>query len=234
MDKKTIYTVISKPIDRYHYILGKFFGLLLTVYIIMIFMTFFFLGVMYYFEFMSDDAIAKALYRQVEGKWVQPSFAAYVLYIIKSILISAMKSMGTLLLVYQPAVTAKIIPVVFYSALELAVITAFAILYSTFTSPTLSAMFTVLTFVIGRMNEDIIRYVWLLEQRGVEAASSLKHHFAVVAAHIAPNLGVFDKRSDLIYKETVIIEPYAILYGIFYTAGVLILAMLIFKRRNLK
>ncbi|MFH0793744.1 MAG: ABC transporter permease subunit, partial [bacterium] len=30
LDKKTIYTIVSKPIDRHQFLLGKYFGLLLT------------------------------------------------------------------------------------------------------------------------------------------------------------------------------------------------------------
>ncbi|MFC1713425.1 ABC transporter permease [Candidatus Poribacteria bacterium] len=37
--KKTIYTIISKPIHRYEFILGKYFGLLLTIFVELVIMT---------------------------------------------------------------------------------------------------------------------------------------------------------------------------------------------------
>lgn len=39
LDKRTIYTIISKPIYRYQFILGKYFGLLLTLLSIVLIMT---------------------------------------------------------------------------------------------------------------------------------------------------------------------------------------------------
>lgn len=233
MDKKTIYTIISKPINRNHYILGKFLGLLLTIYVIMIFMTFFFMAVVYFFEYMSDENLNKVMWAQnAEGEWVNAGAGAYLMYIVKSILGSAIKSIGTLLLVYHSEATANIMAVVSYSALELAIVTAFAILYSTFTTPTLSAIFTVLTFIIGRMNEDIVRYsLHVFEKEG----ASLKYQLANAAALVSPNFGVFNKTTDLIYSTGPIgFDTTAVAYGLLYMTGILVLAMTIFRKRNLK
>lgn len=233
MDKKTIYTIISKPINRNHYILGKFLGLLLTIYVIMLFMTFFFMAVVYYFEYMSDEHLMKAMWSVSDaGEYVYAGPLAYLAYVLKSMAMAAVKSAGTLLLVYQSETTANIMAVVCYGALELAIVTAFAILFSTFTSPTLSAIFTVLTFIIGRMNEDIVRYsLHVLEKEGV----GMKYHLANAAALISPNFGIFNKTTDLIYSEGPIgFDGTAVAYGLLYMTGVLMLAMVIFRRRNLK
>ncbi len=39
LDKRTIYTILSKPIYRYQFILGKFFGLLMTLFVIVAILT---------------------------------------------------------------------------------------------------------------------------------------------------------------------------------------------------
>ncbi|GAB4325246.1 MAG: hypothetical protein Kow0059_21200 [Candidatus Sumerlaeia bacterium] len=233
MDKKTIYTIISKPINRSEYLLGKFLGLLLTIYVIMLFMTFFFMAVVYYFQYMSDENLTRALWRVSEsGEYRYAGFGAYLFYIVKAVVMSAVKALGTILLVYHSEATANILAVVCYSALELAIVTAFAILFSTFTSPTLSAIFTVLTFIIGRMNEDIVRYaLHVLDKEG----PTLKYHVANAAALVAPNFGVFNKSAELIYSDTPIgFDAIAVGYGVLYLAAVLMLAMLVFRRRNLK
>ena len=43
IDKKTIYTLLSKPIHRYQFLLGKFFGLILTLLVMLFFMSLIFI-----------------------------------------------------------------------------------------------------------------------------------------------------------------------------------------------
>ena len=135
------------------------------------------------------------------------------------------------------------------SALGLAIITAFAIFYSTFSTPTLSAVFTFLTFVIGSLCEDIMRFAdRLVENAGgsVEAlvgANAVKYWFARIAVMIVPNLNYFDRRMEAVYGAPDItaamtgpplLDWQTTVYGITYTAAILCLACLIFRRRNFK
>ena len=236
MDKKTIYTIISKPIHRYQFILGKFVGLLLTIYIIVLLMCLFFLFVLHLQSLTSRDTIDKVMWYQENGEWVHKPFTVYIGYLIKSACLSFIRAIGSFLSIYQTGITQNIVPVVFYTSLELAIITAFAILYSTITSPTLSAILTVLTFIIGRLNEDIIRYAWRLKEKenAIESiGGTLKYGFAYIAAHISPNLELFNKRVEAVYG-TVGFDSIAVYYGIFYTACIIILAILAFRRRNIK
>lgn len=236
MDKKTIYTIISKPIHRYQFILGKFLGLLLTIYIIILLMCFFFLFVLHLQSMTSQDRIDKIMWHNEAGVWIQKPFTTYIGYLIKSVCLSLIRAAGSFLFIYQTEITQNIVPVVFYTCLELAIITAFAILYSTITSPTLSAILTVLTFIIGRLNEDIIRYAWRLKEKenAVETIGGMiKYGFAYIAAHISPNLELFNKRMEAVYG-TVGFDSIAVYYGIVYTACIIILAILAFRRRNIK
>ena len=236
MDKKTIYTIISKPINRHHFILGKFFGLLLTIYVIELFMCLFFLFVLHMQSLTSTDILEKVMWKKVEGEFIRSSFLVYIGYIVKAILLSVVRAFGSLLFVYKSAVTLNIVPVVLYTCLELAIITAFAILYSTITSSTLSAILTVLTFFIGRLNEDIIRFAWRLLEKDPQLTSislKIKYGFAYAAAHITPNLELFNKRFDAVYG-TVGFDGLAVLYAIIYTACIIKLATMTFRRRDIK
>jgi ABC-type transport system involved in multi-copper enzyme maturation permease subunit len=236
MDKKTIYTIISKPIDRHQFILGKFFGLLMTIYVIVIFMGLFFLFVLHLQSFTKHDVMEKVLWNHDGTQWVRVSFGTYILYLVKSFFLSILRAVGSLLFIYQSPVTANIVPVIFYTCIELAILTAFAILFSTITSPTLSAILTVLTFVIGRLNEDIIRYAWRLAKKPdvmATMAGKIKYGFSYGAAHIAPNFELFNKRFEAVYG-TVGFDLLAILYGIVYTAFIITLAVIVFKHRNIK
>lgn len=196
LDKKTIYTIISKPIDRWQFILGKYFGLLLTIYVNVFIMTVFF-----YFS----------LYIQALGTGATLSSFVASLYPLHIVILM--------------------------TCFELAIVTAFAILYSSFSTPTLSAILTVFTFVIGRGNEDIIRYCWYLEREGLDSfVDKLKHSLAWFAAHIAPNLKIFysDTAFHALSDPPVVLDKMAMLYGIAYTALILSLAIVIFRRRSFK
>jgi ABC-type transport system involved in multi-copper enzyme maturation permease subunit len=51
IDKKTIYTLLSKPIQRYQFILGKFLGLVLTLFLMLLAMSLIYLMVVYFHTF---------------------------------------------------------------------------------------------------------------------------------------------------------------------------------------
>ncbi len=237
VDKKTIYTIVTKPIDRHQFLIGKYLGLLLTIYVNVLIMTFFFLAVVHYQNYTKDDVITSALWKMgPKGEWLTPGFTGYVFYYIKSIIFSIGKAIATFSLLYHPEITRNVLKVVFYGCFELAIITGFAILYSSFSTPTLSALLTVLTFVVGRLNADILVFADRIKSRGLTTlAAKLKYDFAWLAAHVTPNLWLFNKRRSLAEGAALIkIEPQAIIYGIMYTAAILCLAVIIFRRRNFK
>ncbi|MBX7245423.1 MAG: ABC transporter permease [Candidatus Sumerlaeaceae bacterium] len=246
MERKTIYTIVSKPIDRQQFILGKYFGLLITVYVNIAIMSIFFFTVLYFREATQPDVVTKAIFKELgPGKF--ESVGNYYVYHVQAFFIAAGKGIATLFGYWEP-ITHHLLRVVFMSAMSLAIITAFAILYSTFSTPTLSAVFTFLTFIIGNLCEDILRYADKLAQKAGGVAQlvgpdKMKYWFAMVATHITPNLALLDKFSDAVHGpwdaktptiHSVPIDWVVVVYGITYVAGVLSLACLIFNRRNFK
>jgi len=234
LDKKTIYTIISKPIDRWQFILGKYFGLLLTIYVNLLIMALFFYFSLHYQNYMSDTMLEKFYAKfppgQPPGKLVQLGHLGWVL------VLSAWGALKTLFF-FPDSVTADLQTVILMTCLEMAIITAFAILYSSFSTPTLSAILTVFTFVIGRCNEDIIRYSWYLERKGLTtAAAVLKYRGAQFVAHIAPNLKLFytDTAYHALSDPPVVVYPDVVAYGVIYSAMIISLAVLVFRRRNFK
>ncbi len=250
LDKKTIYTIVSKPIDRYQFILGKYFGLLITILVNMIIMSIFLFAVLYWRESFASDKLSNLLYPEVSGKReaIANLQLHYYWFHVQTFFIAIGKAVATLF-GYSEVVTAGLLRVISFSALGLSIITAFAIFYSTFSTPTLSAVFTSLTFVIGSLSEDIVRYGEKLAEKagGVSAlagAELIKYDFAIGAVQIVPNLAYFDKRAEAIYgvaamKVPAIVapplsDPWVVAYGLVYTAAILCLASLIFNRRNFK
>ena len=104
IEKKTIYTIVSKPVARYQFLLGKYLGLTITLFVNTVVMALGLLVVLY----------AQAV--PVEGML----FKALALIFV-----------------------------------EFMVITAVALLFSTFTSATLSAIFTLAMYVIGHLTADL-------------------------------------------------------------------------------
>lgn len=248
LDRKTIYTIVSKPIDRTQFLLGKFFGLLFTIYVNIIIMSFFLFAVLYYREATTFEVMNKAMFTEVTpGKYEQVQTAP--VYYAKTVVVSLGKGAATLFgYNWSTGLTQGLMKVVMMSALGLSIITAFAIFFSTFSTPTLSAVFTSLTFVIGSLAEDIVRYAERLAQRagGYEQLAGpelFKYWFSIISVHIVPNLAYFNRRAEAIYSDPgnpaammspPLLDWQTILYGIVYTTAVLSLAALIFRKRNFK
>ncbi len=224
LEKKSIYTIVSKPIGRWQFLLGKYFGLLLTVVVNIAVMSLFFLWLVHYYGVMDEkvDAGFLTVLTTSAGRAVASFF-------------------------WWPAYgyAANIMPVVALMLVELSIVTGFAVLFSSFSTPTLSMMFTVMVFIAGRLNEDIVRFSVQLHDKALVAAQtmgttleeqlSLSYYLARVAAYVTPNLGVFTRSvNQAVYENQIQIWPWSILYGLLYTTAILALAIMIFQRRNFK
>lgn len=242
LDKKTIYTVVSKPISRWHFLAGKYLGLLLTICVNIVFMTFFFLLVLYFRSYTSDETVADAIWKQADGT-VRESISAMTmpLYYLASLGKSIIQAFLTVVSfgLYDKPVTSGIMAATFLTMLEMAIVTAFAILFSTFSSPTLSAFMTVIMFVVGRMNDDLEYFAWMVQNKagGVEALVGGKvftYWFAKFCTWVSPNLSFFDQRDQIAQMLPPEVSFYNIAYAVVYAAAVLVVATLIFNRRNFK
>ena len=112
---------------------------------------------------------------------------------------------------------------------ELMVVTAVAVLFSTFSTPTLSAMFTLGVWVIGRFSSDLVAFAQKTEDP-VTRALVTGIHF------VLPNLEKFDVKHLVVYNMA--IEPAyvggAVLYGLCYIVFLISLAAVIFEQRDFK
>src|SRR5262249_32248662 len=154
------------------------------------------------------------------------------------------RALVTLVLWNHWPYSANVMPVIMVSCLEMAIVTAFAIFFSSFSTPVLSMIFTVLTFIAGRMSESFITFADFVQIQATRAANAanvpiphmpFEYYLALGLAHVVPNLTAFGKAVETaVYKPTEgsLIWWGMIPYQILYTAGVLCLAMLIFQRRN--
>lgn len=242
LDKKTIYTIVSKPIARWHYLVGKYLGLLLTICVNIVMMTWFFLVVLYLRWYLAPANMNAALYEQPDGTYATDVGSLAVMgYYLTSLL----KSIGEALLTvvslgwYHTPQTMGIMTVSLLTMLEMSVVTAFAVLFSSFSTPILSAFMTVAAFIMGRANEDLYYFADMMVSRAggldkLSAGQTVAYWFSMGACHLAPNLSFFDQREAISLMQVPVVEGYTVLYGLAYTAVVLTLASMVFDKRNFK
>lgn len=178
IDRRTIYTIISKPIHRWQFILGKYLGLVLTLFVNVAIMTGALMGLILAFE----------------GVWdVRLSAASAMIF------------------------------------LELLVITAIAVMFSAFSTPVLSAIFTLSLFAIGRLLEDIMLFAELY-------AGPLGRTLIHGMYYVLPNLGRFNIASEVVHGLPLgdVVSGMTIVYGLLYTLALLSLTAFIFQRRDFR
>jgi ABC-type transport system involved in multi-copper enzyme maturation permease subunit len=177
IDKKTIYTIVSKPVARFEFLLGKFLGLTLTLLVNMLVMTAGLLAVL-----MAQSVPIEA-----------------VLF----------KAIGLILL-------------------ECMVVTAVALLCSTFTSATLSAIFTLAIYVIGHLTPDLKTFGEKMDGLGRSMLEGMYY--------LLPNLERFNLKGHVTHQLDVPLNDLALIvaYGMAYTAFLLLLASVIFQRRDFR
>jgi ABC-type transport system involved in multi-copper enzyme maturation permease subunit len=135
-----------------------------------------------------------------------------------------------LMALYSPgAMNGGIFVAVLLILVELMVVTAVAVLFSTFSTPTLSAMLTLGVWVIGRFSSDLVEFARKTEDPVARALVTGVHY-------VLPNLEKFDVKHLVVYN--IAIEPAyvagAVVYGLLYIAFLIGLAAVIFERRDFK
>ena len=121
-----------------------------------------------------------------------------------------------------------LVPAIFLGYVELSIVTAVALVFSSFTTPMLAAVFTSAVWIVGHVSWGFREFV---ERVPGEAARAL----AAVLYYGLPDLETFNVRNQL--SQGIGVTPYYMLdalgYAIMYTAGMLVLAVLLFRRRDL-
>jgi hypothetical protein len=242
LERKTIYTIVSKPVHRYQFLLGKYFGLLLTIYVNIAVMALLFFIELNYQMMNSEDAVIKFWQSLPVGanvNWER------VLFFLSTAGQSVLYGFQNFFGFASPHVSLNLLAQVGMICLQLMIITAYAVLFSSFSTPTLSAVFTVMTYIAGTMAEDLMRLARSLATKAMETfsvqqisdlplAKQVSIYFVHVVALAVPNLDGLDLSSDVIHKELLTIWRYPVLYAFCHTGMILMLSVWIFSKRNFK
>ncbi len=186
LQRRTIYTIVTRPIFRYQFLLGKYFGLLLTLAVqilLMLAVVVFNLAIFGGLERIPD--VLKALW-----------------------------------LIY----------------LELALITAVATLFSAYSTPILSGMFTLAFYLIGSTSYYLS---WLLDGSTDRVTGQIPESIQWLIKGlqvILPDFSLLNIKAQVAHQIEIPWDYmlHSSLYGISYSVVVLVLAIFIFSRRDLK
>jgi ABC-type transport system involved in multi-copper enzyme maturation permease subunit len=178
--------------------------------------------------------LAKPVHRWefVAGKYLGLLFTLLVNVVIMTIGIA-------LTLLYQggaePATFVLLLPAVYLIYLSLALTTALALVFSTFSTPALSALFTLFLWIIGHFNTDLLQFATLTKSVTVGWVAKALYY----ALPNFSNFTTLDGRN--IIQSTAHaqpLDPVAILwitvYGLLYCGGLVSVAILVFSRRDFK
>jgi ABC-type transport system involved in multi-copper enzyme maturation permease subunit len=181
IDKRTIYSLISKPVHRHEFIIGKYAGLCLTLLVNSAVMV---LGI--------ELAL---LY--VNGKFV-PLHSAVL---------------AASFLVY----------------LELALLVAVALMFSSFTTPLLATLFSFAAYVIGHFSRDLLDMADLSNSTATRIVLTAMYY-------VLPNLSNFGFITEASHGRIVPLRMAvsATVYAIVYGGILLSAAVVIFQKRNFK
>lgn len=122
----------------------------------------------------------------------------------------------------------QILGAVALNVVELGIVTAIVVFFSSFTTPALTAFFAVAATVSGHFAEDL-RY---FASQGAPAIRVL----ADAAYWTLPHLDVLNARGLVVHGTSVGMERllFAFAYGLLYVIGMLVLAGTIFRRREFR
>jgi len=175
IERRTIYTIVSKPIHRYEFLLGKYCGLALTLLV--------------------NTSVMTAWF--------------YLILLLKGV--ADPRLLLAILLIFM----------------ELLLVTSFAILFSSFSTPILSTLFSLSLYVVGHLSWSLK----LLEERVRTTSGRL---LCRILYYVLPNLEIFNIKGEAVHLMPIpaTLPGWALLYLVGYGGAILALACLILQRRD--
>jgi ABC-type transport system involved in multi-copper enzyme maturation permease subunit len=193
IERRSIFSLLAKPVPRWEFIVGKYAGLVLTILV-------------------NVAGMTAALY-----------------------LMLAWLNWGELEVVRRawdaPAADPRLLIQIAFIAGELALLTAIALFFSTFSSSALlSVVFTLGIFVVGQFSGDLRNFGDMVEVPGAVAS------LVSTIGWIVPAFSVFDAKNAVVHNLPIGADRVmaVLLYGGLYTVVALGGAVALFSRREFK
>ena len=178
VERRTIYTILSKPVTRAQFMAGKYLGLVATL-------------------------------------WLQLAIMMAAFAVV-SLASNADLGVGH-------AIALGLV------ALELALVVAFATLFSSFATPFLAACYSVGLYLVGHLTRD-------LRALGASAHSNAVEDVTLWIHRLFPDLSALDRSIEAVHGLA--IPPaeigWAVLMGVAWCLGFLLVAVVVFERRDFR
>ena len=193
IDRRSIYSLLAKPLPRWEFIVGKYAGLVLTLTVNVVMMALALYLLLAYFQWTSPDAVRHG--------WD------------------------------VPATDPRLFVAVGMIVLETALLTAIALLFSTFSSSALwSIVFTVGVLIAGVESPDLRHFGDIVNTSPIGA------RIVSTIGWIVPAFSAFDLKADVVHGQPISLGyvAYTALYALAYIAAAIGAAIAIFSRREFK
>lgn len=230
LEQKTIYPVLARPIHRWEYLLGKYLGTILTL---LVFISFDAGTVLLIVATIAGRAMWLTLGLGVAAisaigltAWRAPRLATTLPIPLGLLLCGA----GVLLAAPAPDEQRVVLGMSVLALLEVGVVAAIATLFSSFSSPFLSAVFTFCTVIVGRSADTLANMPEQVFGSTLKAAG-------VLLSKVVPNLLVYVPPRPLLTGESTTGDLLTHIGGasvqtVAWAVGLLALSSLIFRQRD--
>lgn len=208
IERRTIYTILSKPVKRYEFIIGKFLGAMLTLALCVACMGIVFVGVV-----MVKAHGAAAVSTASNASKIADAGS-------QSVSIFDINMLWGIVMIY----------------LQFMVLSAVVILFSVFMTPTVNFFMGLGVYCIGVMASMTESLANIKLENPTPLTNIVKGFYTVIHA-IIPNFDKFNVTNTLLHPEAHIanVAKYTgqvAIYGIFYALLMMMLAVILFEKKE--
>ncbi len=230
IERKTLYVILPKPIARYEFLLGKYFGIVMTCAV--------FIAIMGALQLLVTAIQAGATTRLVVA-------VPAALLLILGVALFVAKDRTTVVPIWSVLALAacawicstvdielfRLLASLVLNLGEVTILTALALLFSSFSTPFLTGAFTFGVWLVGRAAHDMVAMQTRVLSPSVKTVLSW-------LAEVVPNFNLFvPGRTTLVTYGTEYGTPLAYVatsmgYAVLYATVTLVIAALVFRRRD--
>ena len=178
IDKKAIYLVLTRPVTRFEYLLGKLSGIVSTIGLLMVAMALAFVAIIYVSGMSANRVLLAAIY---------------------------------------------------LSILEMTLMSAVVVFFSTFTTPILTSFFSFCIFVAGSLSGDLRAFAQRFGGSSVRWLMDLFYY-------TLPNFSVFNLRHEAVHNLPFNMSDLtmATVYAAVYSVALIYFGYVVFKSREMR
>lgn len=201
------------------------FGLLLAIFV----------GVNLVFEELDKRTIYTIIASGVSrSEFIIGKYLGFFMTVVVNVLLMGVMLCALTVIYPNSSLSASLVIAIIMFLFEMMIIAAFAVLFSSFSTPVLSALLTFMCWIIGHFSEDLWEWARRLSEQGSESLSM----FLKSLYFIVPNLELYNLKNQVVHQEDlgslsglIFFYPFA---AILYTAILLSITILSFKYRDFK